>query len=364
MIGQRWSLAKVQSVTIPESTISGSGRIESIQILRFAAAFFVVAFHLSQLQFDLLNPPFRIGAAGVDVFFVISGFIIGYSSGAVSGASEFLRRRIIRIVPIYWVLTIALFVIASAMPSLLRSPPSSLDELLKSLLFIPYARTNGIVQPVLFLGWTLNYEMFFYVSFALAMCITRYAVLALSVSFLALVSLGFLVKPTNPVFAFYADGIILEFLLGLWIYEAYIRWPHAFERLAPVAVIGLVALLAQNYIDPPCRELSKGIPSALILIGMIALPVPNNQTMKLIVMLGDASYSIYLIHPYIIQVVLKLLQPASALSILFAFTLILFLVFLLSVLSFQLFEKPVGRLLNRRFNTSRRSEPVRNMSLP
>lgn len=106
-------------------------------------------------------------------------------------------------------------------------------------------------------------------------------------------------KPTDPVLAFYTSGIILEFLFGLWIYGAYLRWPRAFDRLLPVAVIGLVALLAQNFVDIAYRELSKGIPAAVILIGMVSLPV-------------------------------------------------------------QLFEKPVGRLLNRRFSGPKRLEPARS----
>jgi exopolysaccharide production protein ExoZ len=108
------------------------------------------------------------GGGGVDIFFVISGFIMVYTTQSHHvGPFSFFVNRVVRIVPIYWLLTLAVFTLAVIAPHLLGATRAAPSELLKSLLFIPFAKSNGAVQPILFLGWTLNYEMFFYMLFAL-----------------------------------------------------------------------------------------------------------------------------------------------------------------------------------------------------
>ena len=137
-------------------------KIESIQILRFIAAFSVMMVHL---------PIFSFGIWGVDIFFVISGFIMMYVTD--KDYKFFFVKRLIRIVPLYWILTVGVFIIALINPDFLNNTSANIKHLIKSMLFIPFDK-NGIGHfPILFLGWTLNFEIIFYLLFALSIFISK-----------------------------------------------------------------------------------------------------------------------------------------------------------------------------------------------
>ena len=151
-------------------------KIENIQVLRFIAAFSVMMVHL---------PVFKFGAWGVDIFFVISGFIMMYITE--HNNKNFLIKRIIRIVPLYWLLTLAVFLIAFLKPEILNNTTANFEHLLKSLFFIPFNKNEAGHFPILFLGWTLNYEIIFYILFAFTIVVFKRFRLMIS-SFLILFS--------------------------------------------------------------------------------------------------------------------------------------------------------------------------------
>ena len=143
--------------------VEARDHLQSIQILRAAAALAVVLFHLTfplDVSFGVLPADaFTVGANGVDVFFVLSGFIMALTTAREDQRSpvQFVWKRVIRILPLYWVLTLAVFGIGMVAPHLLNSGAATWEELAKSLAFIPYERAvDGRMAPVLFLGWTLN----------------------------------------------------------------------------------------------------------------------------------------------------------------------------------------------------------------
>ena len=141
--------------------------IYSLQALRFIAAALVVVSHI---RTEVGLTPF--GSSGVDIFFVISGFIIYYVTR--DGAPQFFTRRLIRIVPLYWLGTLALAAIALKAPGMLNHTSLDADKLLGSLFFIPV--WNESVQyhlPLLTLGWSLNYEILFYLVFFIALKISH-----------------------------------------------------------------------------------------------------------------------------------------------------------------------------------------------
>lgn len=140
-----------------------SQRIDSIQLLRAVAAIAVVTQHVP-------IPIFGDGLWGVDLFFVISGFIMCHAT-ARSGRNFFLKR-IIRIVPLYWLGTLFIYALALTLPQLLNTTTANPVDLLKSLLFIPFIK-GGIPVPIVFQGWTLNYEMFFYGLFWISLLVSR-----------------------------------------------------------------------------------------------------------------------------------------------------------------------------------------------
>src|SRR3954451_25277970 len=105
------------------------------------------------------STPDPVGGCGwlVNLFFVISGFIMVYTTfSRPTRPAEFLCNRIARIVPLYWLMTLGTYSIAFVAPTLLQATSTNPLELLKSLFFVPFVKSNGLVQPVLFLGWTLN----------------------------------------------------------------------------------------------------------------------------------------------------------------------------------------------------------------
>src|SRR5829696_2873445 len=151
----------------------------SIQYLRGVAALMVVYTHASvqtQRYADVELPFSAHGAAGVDIFFVISGFIMWMTTIGDTPTSKplpFISRRISRIVPLYWVLTTGIVIVGLVRPDLLSSTVITVWHVLASFFFIPYPHPadNGSLVPVLIPGWTLNYEMFFYAIFACSLTV-------------------------------------------------------------------------------------------------------------------------------------------------------------------------------------------------
>ncbi len=139
-------------------------RFSSIQTLRALAALSVLFYHESSTKFT-------VGAVGVDIFFVISGFIMG-TIGYRETPLDFMMKRIIRIVPLYWLVTAAVCLV-SLIPGVFHQFSCDLPSLLQSLFFIPYVNQAGHIEPLMVPGWTLNYEMFFYAVFAVGLAIRR-----------------------------------------------------------------------------------------------------------------------------------------------------------------------------------------------
>jgi len=214
-----------------------SPELVSIQVLRAVAALAVTVAHtypLVGLEFGIANYPTLItGAAGVDLFFVISGFIMVYASEDLfeqQGAPRtFLLRRIIRIVPLYWLVTTVLLAYM-----LLRygSPQEhSSRTIAASYFFIPTSNAAGApITPFLAVGWTLNYEMFFYLVFAFGLLLRRAAaVIILSVLLIAFGLWGRQLSLPLSL-SILADPIILEFVFGMLVALAYregIKLPKA-----------------------------------------------------------------------------------------------------------------------------------------
>jgi peptidoglycan/LPS O-acetylase OafA/YrhL len=329
-------------------------RFESIQVLRFIAASFVVAIHFSLELNKHVSHKFIIldGNSGVDIFFVISGFVIALTSGSCSGGIDFLRRRIFRVVPLYWTMTIAVFTVAYFSPSVLYSTKANPLYLLKSLLFIPFAKEKGLIEPVLNVGWTLNYEMFFYIVFAICLSLCRKPIIAVSGFFVVLVIIGWMFVPQNLlIIQFYTNGIILEFVAGMWIYEFYSLRNFSHVTFSWIIVfIGAAGLLCQMiyFIDFP-REIKFGIFSAILVFGAVSLPFVKNTILASAVLLGDASYSLYLIHQFFSRTMGLILHRLGIVSLVYVdicVALFVIATMICSLVIYRLFERPSTDFLN------------------
>lgn len=287
------------------------GKLYSVQYLRALAATLVVIAHagahpLSE-SFYVLD---RFGQLGVTLFFVISGFIMVAitGTGRVSPV-DFLRRRVIRLVPLYWAFTTLAALLALAAPSLFRNTVFTLPHYLQSLLFIPHpAPGTGSASPLLSLGWTLNYEMFFYVCFAACaffLATTRVAVL--TVVFGALCVLGLVFRPADVALQFYANPSLLAFAAGTWVGLAHVHGRIAALPRASTWIGGAIAVLGLLLAFVVDREPGEQVTSFLALLAFaVAVVVVGLRGEGLwprwrgLEVLGDASYAVYLVHMFVV----------------------------------------------------------------
>ncbi|MCY1405151.1 Acyltransferase family protein [compost metagenome] len=333
---------------------AGAERLDSVQLLRAIAATAVVFFHL---------PLFRNGAWGVDIFFVISGFIMALVTA--NSSKHFFSKRVIRVVPLYWLGTFGVFGVALLLPNLLGNTTADLVGLVKSLLFIPYLK-GEYVQPILYLGWTLNFEMFFYALFALSMAIShRHRLLICSAALLGLVLMGKLFTFESLLPRFYTDDIILEFALGMGCYALYSRtqaWrmagPSLTARITLVAIgVAVLAYMPFNEALKPMlgHTVALAFPATVIFLalvhGLSGLRLP-----WILVLIGDASYSLYLFHPYVLKVINKVFHVFDAPGVL-AYVMApvtIGLCYLVAIGIYRLVELPLTNTLRRQFLEPRR----------
>lgn len=334
--------------------------IRNIQALRALAAIMVMFVHLEAFlkPFDVSSSAFFFGNAGVDIFFVLSGFIIVHSTlRKAPGAGAFLVSRMIRVVPLYWILTLAVFTIALTAPHLLGATMSQPLNLFRSLLFIPYLKSNGLVQPILFVGWSLNYEMFFYAVFAIGLLLTRRDVIKAAVA-ASLAILGqciwvWISAPQALVLRFFGEPVVIEFVIGMGIALAAHRWPRHTSRFAwPLLASALLWIFSCDLAAPRGpRWLVYGIPGAVVLWSALMLERRGLQcTNSAALSLGDASYALYLVHPFALQGTAKAIEklhgpiedPIIALA---GAGLAICLALLLSIALHRTVERPLTRLL-------------------
>lgn len=349
----------------------GPALLYNLHLLRVVAALSVVYFHTTSVAG--LNLPYDVGSRGVDVFFVISGFIIAYIG--TSKPEQFLRRRLIRVVPFYWAATLCVFAIAALAPRLFRSTTASVPHLLTSLLFIPHKSVTGEMHPTLVLGWSLNFERLFYLTFAVALAVSPRRAPQICVAALAaFVAAIHALHVDNDVLAFYARPIVLEFCYGIGVFWLFSWCSERRDRLARIGALkallvvlligGLVVLNAfeKMYPETP-RALAAGIPAVFIVGSALLLErlygvTTSNRTIYL---LGEASYIIYLVHPYIVFSVLRLVVRGRALSppaIVAVIVGLLAVVSAVSVAIHLLFEKPLMAFLRKRLTPPRREPAV------
>ncbi len=302
-------------------------RFDSIQALRGLAALLVVWEHI---RF------FGRGAFGVDIFFCISGFMIMFTTQKPS--PHFLAKRLIRILPFYWLMTLGAYGLLLLFPHMFEQTQAKPVFLIKSLFFLPFDIGGGVLQPLYRIGWTLNCEMFFYLIFYISMRIShRWRGLLVSLMLASAVLSQYLFSSDIAFLRFFGQAHMLEFALGIACY--YMARPiyslFSGLRLCPASRLslrhtpvpeknrhGLIGLLSYSAgccslllslgimvvlilykpvtpIEGFGRLFYWGLPSALIFMGFFisGLCIPFPPAM---VWIGNISFSVYLLHYYII----------------------------------------------------------------
>ena len=355
--------------------------IYNLQVLRALAAYSVFLTHFGLYAGPILPRPdaLAFGAVGVDVFFVLSGFIMFVSTaGRHETPGTFLLRRAIRVVPLYWLVTLLLALIA-----LVGLKPIGIIELrteyvVQSLLFLPFSR-NGYVEPLNSVGWTLNYEIFFYISFAALLLLTslRARLMGLATAFGALVLLGLAPVP-GLYWAYYTKPIVLEFVAGAALGYGYLRLGPPAPGF-PVRLVAGAALMIAGALILGGQVLAGTLGTNLEMTGFLRPLVWGSAavlTVGALLLLerggillrsrwlfsqGNASYAFYLIHNLMLHIGAKaavILLAPGPLRIALVFVLAFSVSVLLGEWCFRCVERPVGAALRRMCDRSPRPAPL------
>ncbi len=270
-------------------------------MLRGVAAMMVVWHHAAgQIAGMSAWLPWQFGTSGVDLFFVISGFImVVTTNGGDVSPFDFWRKRIVRVVPLYWLLTLLMVAVAMMMPSLFKTLQVAPTTLLQSLFFVPHFSRSfpGQVWPLLVPGWTLNFEMFFYAVFGASLFLPGRARLpTLTVSLVALAAIGAIFGPfTTAPAQTYTHPMLIEFVTGAWIATLWLRGRLRLPVTASIAMVVLGAALLVLRDEPPLGSITQIVGAALAVAGALN-PRFGAWHFKVWQALGDSSYSLYLTH--------------------------------------------------------------------
>lgn len=238
------------------------------------------------------------GAAGVDIFFVISGFIMIHTSFGAGRAPmtplTFLKKRALRIYPFYWLCLIGMSLIFAL--GFLKTHAFGAAKLMLAMVLFPG-------QPLIYVAWTLSYEIFFYLVFAAALFSGRRDGTAI----LAVLAIGIAIAAGSLAdLAFLANPISIEFCFGIGLALIAARLPKGALPLAlGLAASGMVLLAAGHFPDLSAssgngwtRVTVWGIPAVVIVAASLQLRRPSSRTGRQLLLIGDASYAIYLTHVF------------------------------------------------------------------
>jgi len=334
---------------------------QSIHVMRFIAALMVVSLHGTFYTHERLDSSidlYDLGGNGVRLFFVISGFVMVSSSlkmlNRENGHKIFLMHRLIRIVPIYWLTTSLKLAVLFLAPAAIFHAQFDITYILKSYAFIPAYNVEHELRPLLGVGWSLNYEMFFYILFFLALLVRVNPILFCAPPLVLLAISGPYLPSTNALVRFYGNAILLDFLWGMLAATLIERGLVLGKRLAMVAIpVTLILLFA------PLGSLTVAMGTYPILTGLVAFLAIfacasldsqiDIRYPKVAIYLGSASYSVYLAHPLVSPAVPTLLSKMHLSWPYTSVGLCVLVGFAGGALLHTIVERPITSWLNHKF---------------
>jgi exopolysaccharide production protein ExoZ len=329
--------------------------LSNIQMLRAFAALNVILFHAIQnaginhfISASPTTPWQHWGASGVDIFFVISGFIMVYIQHANHySPKRFLMNRVARIIPLYWIVLLTLLFFHFVIPVAFRNTLFTLPWITTS--FLMCAQFSIHAPPILSNGWTLEFEMLFYILFSCALFTKSLSrAIPLSMILIALFAL---------ISGFY---FMIEFIFGMIVGMIYLNKKPSLRVSAITFCIGVLSYCLSTISGIHdfstdvilsygiCRALVWGMPAAFIVFGLVNLPQYENRVLQ---RLGDASYSIYLFQFFAILPFYSILQHYHA-SQKYAAVYVILCFLLTSLLGYILYfklEKNITQLAKKMF---------------
>jgi exopolysaccharide production protein ExoZ len=283
-------------------------RLHALQYLRALAALAVVYSHTS-IQVEGYSAYLKdVGSFGVDIFFVISGFIMIYIAKADTRPAAFLIARIRRVVPLYWFFTVLMAAILIVVPNVFKSTVFGWDTFFMSLFFVPHwsVAHEGYVWPIVAPGWSLIFEMYFYLLFATSLFLPqRYRVAFITV----VISIVFVIGTihhdgVSAMAQFFSKSMVFEFILGMLLAVAFQRGFRIPSSTAWFLLIFSFSLLLLELPFP--RIFEYGVPSLLVVMACLYIRIGQYNWA---VYLGDASYALYLSHIFTLGVLRKFVAP-------------------------------------------------------
>ncbi|MEX0599504.1 MAG: acyltransferase, partial [Rhodothermales bacterium] len=343
-------------------------KLESIQVLRGLAALMVVLVHIGVTEARYGANGYRwldgfvTGNAGVDIFFVISGFIMIYTSshraGSVAESGRFLVKRVVRIYPTYWVYFFLVLAAWLIVPQWVNSSATQESNLLASFLLYP---AEG--YPLLLVAWTLEFEMVFYLLFTGALLVReRYVLPCILAVMVGLIAAGQIVRPESDAATVLMSPILSEFAVGCVLGYMHLRrtWKGGWFLAAAGALLLLLEIFGISWVSlaglagsPFDRSLSYGLAAILLVHGLVS--VERESTIRfprLALSIGMSSYSLYLSHVLVLSALGRIWQALGldVLPNLVFVSLLLVAAVLWGLISFRWIEKPLvdgGRRLVR-----------------
>jgi len=337
-------MGKPIAPTSPAGPTASTPRIfHSVQILRGVAASLVVLAHMAESMQDRIPHldvrAWEWGGFGVDIFFPISGYVMVLAAARSAGWTDFASRRLIRIVPLYWFFTAAKLLSFPLAPDL-RVHPYHFDfwHVAASFLFIPSQNDDGEWLPILPVGWTLTYEMIFYAVVATAIILRCRPIIFATAVIVPVALAGLIFDPPN-LMGRLVDSLMIEMLFGMLIAEGVAvirRIPLILTSLIAIAAFASVmfdwqivpSAFAKFHMTLP-RFIVYGVPGALLLVAAIRIEQSFDLSrLRLLHLIGDASYSTYLVHGFLTALLgtlvarYALMQPLG-LAVIEAITLVL-----------------------------------------
>ena len=292
---------------------------EGIQVLRVVAALLVVVTHSTFYTHERLNsdmPIWLTGAMGVDIFFIISGFVMMATAGsfinAADGWKAFASRRLLRIVPMYWLATSVKLATMLAIPSMILHAELTPWTIFTSYSFLPSTNVEGRFEPLLGVGWTLIFEMFFYAVFTLGLFLRVNVIKFVGAVMCTCFVASFFRAPDWNAATMYFSPIVLYFLIGMLLFEVSKRAQPAY-LIAAALIASLLAALAFATLDFDVKSGAANFAtvalSCLVVLVTIAIePLISGKVPRHLLFLGEASYVLYLFHPLVAPIVPEALR--------------------------------------------------------
>lgn len=346
----------------------------NVQALRAIAAYLVVGHHIIFTLRDYfgahyLVPNLKFGSSGVPIFFVISGYIMmSVAAGRPPSPLQFAWHRIVRIVPTYWLLT-AVAVVGIDVIGLQIFGLRSVDSraIFTSLFFLPDIRDgNPAVDPILYVGWSLNFEIMFYLIFCFCLffreAFPRFV--AVIAAIIALWIAGYV--SASPYLRYYGSNIVLAFAAGGCIWFATTRFKVPRSVSAVIFCLAWAGIAWPDF-SPSSSESVKSFVTIVAATAIVYSAVSlNDQGITvgdgILSEQGTSSYALYLVHPFVLQLFSKLARnyiPLSPIPLAIGAACLFVASVVAAMVFYRFVEVPLTRLLRSRRSAVRAStEPT------